>query len=125
MPPGRRRRQEPPAREALLGEAEVENPDQQIVRTFLSRIRERYDLDEQQVRDLRAILLQGYHDRMRIFATVEPHQLPPEIQSRRLEAQRQMDRRIEQILNPEQRASYRRELGRAEPDGSGGRPKDE
>ena len=86
------------------------SPEQQFVQGFVERFVERFDLDTDQVRDLRSILLQNYHEKVRIATTASLQQWPAELRSQLLKADSQMQRRLEWILDEEQRAQYRDEI---------------
>ncbi len=82
---------------------------------FVARFRARYDLRDEQVRDLRAILLLRDDERLRIAQAFDLQQWPPEARSQLMNAQRRTDRRIEHILDERQLALYRQDLQSNQP----------
>ena len=114
-----------PSLAAVLGEPEAESPAQFFARTFIERFDEQFDLRPDQVRDLRAILLQFYNDEVSIATNGARQQKPhEEIRREIMQAQRLMDERIQWILDEDQRKLYRRSLavqfdGVSEPEPTG------
>lgn len=97
-----------PAVASVLGEKRTETPAQRFVQTFIERFDEQFDLAPEQVRDLRAILLQNHNDEVSIATNAMRHQQPYEETQRELmQAQRRMDERIQWILDDNQRRLYR------------------
>ena len=77
---------------------------------FVARFRDRYGLNQEQVRDLRAVLLRRDDDLMKIAKGFDVEKWPPQAQSQLVAAQRKMERRIEELLDEDQRARYRRDV---------------
>jgi len=105
-----------PAAAAAFGSPEVDQErlqQQRFVQGFERRFVSEYDLDQEQVLDLRAILLQYQSDRVRIAMSGGYEQWPEELKSQILQAQRRMDKRIQWILNADQRVRYLEETGMA------------
>lgn len=95
---------------AAMREPAPVNPDQQFVQSYVERFKEQFGLREEQIRDLRAILLQFYNDKIRIATSAGLAQWPVALQTQLVQAQRQMEQRIECILDEGQRERYRSEI---------------
>ena len=99
-----------PSALAAMREPAAENPDQQFVQSYVRRFQEQFELRPDQIRDLRAILLQFYNDKVRIATSAGYQQWPAALQTQLVQAQRQMEKRIDWILDEKQRELYRREI---------------
>ena len=95
---------------AAMREPVPGNPDQQFVQNYVQRFQEQFALRSDQIRDLRDILLQFYNDKVRIATSAGYQQWPAALQTQLVQAQRQMETRIEHILDESQRERYRREI---------------
>ncbi len=96
-----------PAAVSELREELPEGPDRAWVRDYLSNFEQRFDLSAAQKRDLRAILLHYVHQEASIRRSADLEQWPPELQTQLVQARRRMEKRIEWILDPAQRALFR------------------
>lgn len=74
---------------------------------FVEKFREQFELRPDQVRDLRAILLSFYDEKVRIATSADYAEWPARLQAQLVQAEKQMDRRIVWILDDKQRAQYR------------------
>ncbi len=83
---------------------------------FITKLAERYDLREPQVRDLRAVLLMRDDEVMRIANSFEVDRWPREAQNQLIAARQRMQKRIEHILDEEQRARYLRDSDTSDDD---------
>jgi len=65
-----------------------------------------YDLDPDQQRSLRLVLMKWREEEIAVIESVDPAQLPPGARREMLAARGRLERRIRAILDEEQRARY-------------------